>query len=195
MIETIVEEKTYTVAEYFELVRHSELRYEFHYGKLIKMAEKAKKANDITLNIVEITRKPFRKRGYEVYANRIKVEVNNGNTYRCPDVVVAPESDDSDDYFVLFPEIIVEVASKDSMNTDQATKLKEYKKIPTMQYYIIAAQDSMEVQFYSRSGDKWTVDIFDLPNDTVDLPLFDTSLSLADMYDTVKIDGKIFLKD
>ena len=195
MEETAIEERKYTVVEYFELARHSELRYEYHYGKLIEIARGAKKANDIALNIVEIIRKPFYKKGYEVYAHDIKVEVNDGNTYRCPDVVVAPESDDSDDYFTLFPEIIVEVASKDSMHTDSSTKLKEYKKLPSMQYYIIAAQDEMEVQFYSRSGDKWTIDIFDLPTDVVDLPLFDTSFSLADMYDAVKIQGQLFLKE
>jgi Uma2 family endonuclease len=81
------------------------------------------------------------------------------------------------------------------MHNDGVTKLKEYKKITTLQYYIIAAQDEMEVQFYSRNGDKWTVDIFDLPNDIVDLPLFDASFSLADMYDTIKINGQLFLKD
>jgi Uma2 family endonuclease len=187
MVAELIEEKKYSVAEYFEMARHSELRYEFHYGKLIEMAGEAKKANKIALNIVEIIRKPFYKKGYEVYAHDVKVEVNNGNTYRCPDVVVAPESDDSDDYFVLFPEIIVEIASKDSMYTDGTTKLKEYKKISTMQYYIIAAQEEMEVQFYSRSGDKWTVEIFDLPNDVIELPLFDMVFSLADMYDAVKI--------
>ncbi len=195
MVAELIEEKKYSVAEYFEMARHSELRYEFHYGKLIEMPGKAKKANDIALNVVEIIRKPFRKKGYKVYAHDIKVAVNNGNTYRCPDVVVAPINDDSDDYFVLFPEIIVEVASKNSMHTDSATKLKEYKKIATMQYYIIAAQEEMEVQFYSRSGDKWTVDIFDLPNDVIDLPLSDTSFSLADMYDSIKINGQLFLKD
>jgi Uma2 family endonuclease len=195
MVAELIEEKKYSVAEYFEMARHSELRYEFHYGKLIEMAGEAKKANDIALNIVEIIRKPFRKKGYKVYAHDVKVEVNNGNTYRCPDVVVTPITDDSDDYFVVFPEIIVEVASKDSMHTDSATKLKEYKKISTMQYYIIAAQEEMAVQFYSRSGDKWMVEVFDLPNDVIDLPLFDTAFSLADMYDTVKINGQLFLKD
>jgi Uma2 family endonuclease len=195
MVAELIEEKKYSVAEYFEMARHSELRYEFHYGKLIEMAGEAKKANKIALNIVRLVTNPFYEKGYEVYAHDVKVEVNNGNTYRCPDMVVAPINDDSDDYFVLFPEIIVEVASKDSMHTDSATKLKEYKKITTMQYYIIAAQEEMEVQFYSRSGDKWMVEVFDLPNDVIELPLFDTSFSLADMYDRVKINGQLFLKD
>lgn len=195
MIETVIEERKYTVAEYFELARNSESRYEFHYGKLIEMLGEAKKANKIALNIVEVIRKPFYKKGYEVYAHDVKAEVNDGNTYRCPDVVVAPISDDSDDYFVVSPAMIVEVASKNSMQTDTSTKLKEYRKIPSMHYYIIAVQDEMEVTVYTRSGDKWTVDLFDLPNDVVNLPIFDTTFSLADMYDTVKINGVLFLKD
>jgi hypothetical protein len=56
-----------------------------------------------------------------------------------------------------------------------------------MQYYIIIAQDEMEVQFYSRSGSKWMVEIYDLPNDMVELPLFNMAFSLADIYDGIKI--------
>jgi Uma2 family endonuclease len=182
----LIEEKKYTVTECFELERHSEKRLEFHHGKVIELERGSKKSNEIALNIVEIIRKSFSKKGYEVYAHNVKVETNNGNVYRYPDVVVTLESDDSDDYIVLSPEIIVEVA-KDSMHTDSVTKLKEYKKIPSMQYYIIIAQDEMEVQFYSRSGNKWMVEIFDLPNDMVELPLFNRTFSLADIYDAVKI--------
>ena len=195
MIETAIEERKYTVAEYFELARNSESRYEFHYGKLIDMPGEAKKANKIALNIVRTITTPLYKKGYEIYAHDVKVEANDGNTYRCPDVVVAPITDDSDDYFVVSPAMIVEVASKNSMHTDTSTKLKEYKKIPSMQYYIIAVQDEMEVTLYTRSGDKWTVELFDLPNDVVELPLLDTAFSLADMYNMVKINGVLFLKD
>jgi Uma2 family endonuclease len=183
----LIEEKKYTVAEYFELERHSEIRYEFSFGIVKSKASSSKKSNEIALNIIEIIRKPFYKMGYEVYAHNVKVETNNGDGYRYPDVIVAPQSDDSDDYFVLSPEFIVEVASKDSMHTDSVMKLKEYKKIPSMQYYIIIAQDEMEVQFYSRSGNKWMIEIFDLPNDMVELPLFNRTFSLADIYDAVKI--------
>ena len=154
---------------------------------------KSKKGNTITLNIVEIINKSFYKKGYDVYANTIKVEVNKGNIYYCPDVVVAPITDNSDAYLVLLPAMIVDMASKKS--SVGLTKWKEYKKVPSMQYYIIAIQDEMEVSVYRRSGDKWTVDVFDLPNDIIELPLFDTSFSLSDMYNMVKINGQLFLKE
>jgi Uma2 family endonuclease len=195
MVIESIEERKYTVAEYFELEHHSELSHEFYYGTRTLKPSKSKIGNTITLNIVEIINKPFYKKGYEVYANTIKVEVNKGNIYYCPDVVVTPITDNSDAYLVLIPEIVVDIASKNAVPINTLTKLKEYKKLPSIQYYIIASQDEMEVTVYTRSGDKWTVDLFDLPNDIVDLPLFDTSFSLADMYDAVKINGQLFLKD
>ena len=112
---TAVLDRKYTVAEYLESEKTADVRHEFHYGKLIEMAGESKRANDIALNLVEILRKPLRQKGYKVHAHDVKVLVKARGIYRYPDLVVAPKADDSDDFIVLQPEILVEVASENSL--------------------------------------------------------------------------------
>ena len=177
--------KIYTVSEYFELEKNSTVRHEFHYGKLIEMPVESIRANDIALNIVELIRKPFKKKGYKVHAHDIKVQVNLQNIYRYPDIVVAPETDYTDGYKFTQPEILMEIASENSFSVDSGTKMKEYLKIPTLKYYLIISQDEMSVIFYARKGSNWIIETYENIHDAISLDLFDTSLSLGDIYEEI----------
>ena len=183
--------KIYTVSEYFELEKNSTVRHEFHYGKLIEMPGESIRANDIALNIVELIRKPFKKKGYKVHAHDIKVEVNLHNIYRYPDIVVAPETDYTDGYKFTQPEILMEIASENSFSIDSGTKMKEYLKIPTLKYYLIISQDEMSVIFYARKGSNWIVETYENAYDFIFLDLFETSLSLADIYEGISFADNI----
>lgn len=175
-------EKIYTVNEYFELEKNSEIRHEYYYGKLIEMPGESIRANDIALNIVELIRKPFKKKGYKVHAHDIKVQISLNNIYRYPDIVVAPESDYTDGYKFTQPEILMEIASDNSFLTDSSTKMKEYLKIPTLNYYLIIAQDEIAVTFYARKNNIWTVQNYEDLTDSINLDLFDTSIYLHEIY-------------
>lgn len=175
-------EKIYTVNEYFELEKNSEIRHEYYYGKLIEMPGESIRANDIALNIVELIRKPFKKKGYKVHAHDIKVQISLNNIYRYPDIVVAPESDYTDGYKFTQPEILMEIASDNSFLTDSITKMKEYLKIPTLNYYLIIAQDEIAVTFYARKNNIWTVQNYEDLTDSINLDLFDTSIYLHEIY-------------
>ena len=177
--------KIYTVSEYFELEKNSTVRHEFHYGKLIEMPGESIRANDIALNIVELMRKPFKKKGYKVHAHDIKVQVNLQNIYRYSDIVVAPETDYTDGYKFTQPEILMEIASENSFSVDSGTKMKEYLKIPTLKYYLIISQDEMSVIFYARKGSNWIIETYENIHDAISLDLFDTSLSLGDIYEEI----------
>ncbi len=180
-----VAEKLYTVEEYFELEKNSDIRHEYHYGKLIEMPGESKIANRIALNIVAAWRKPLIDKGYEMYVHDVKAEVKKRGIYRYPDLVIAPETDD-DEYLVTQPVIMVEVASRDSMKRDSVTKLKEYTAIPSMKYYLIVAQDEMSIQFYYRKDTEWTYTFFENPTEMVVLDAFSLEISVADIYDRVK---------
>ena len=41
-VQVATQEKRYTVAEYFELEKHSTIRHEYYYGKLIAMPGESK---------------------------------------------------------------------------------------------------------------------------------------------------------
>ncbi len=181
-----IAEKKYSVEEYFELEKHSEVRHEFYYGKLIEMPGESKIANNIANNILEAWRKKLKHIGYQLYTHDVKTKVKRQGIYRYPDVVVSPNVDD-DEYLVEEPVIMVEVASQDSMRRDTVTKLKEYTSVASLKYYLIVAQDEMSVQFYYRKGSEWLFTFFEDPNDIIYLPDFSLKIALVEIYDDIKL--------
>jgi Uma2 family endonuclease len=181
----VAEKIQYTVEEYFELEKNSEIRHEFYYGKLIEMPGESKQANLIANNILVEWQKPLKKKGYHIYVKDVKTQVKTSAIYRYPDLVIAPKTDDADDYLIKQPVLIVEVASDDSMSRDSGTKLKEYSNLPTLQYYIIVYQEEMMVQLYSRTDKNWSFEIFDMPTDVIHCPFLNIKITLSDIYDDI----------
>lgn len=183
---TVAAEKTYTSDEYFELEKNSETRHEFYYGKLIEMPGESRIANQIAKNILKKWDDILEDEGYFLYSHDVKAEVKKNKLYRYPDLVVTPESDDSDDYMVKSPVILVEVASEKSWKTDTGAKRREYSNLPTLKYYLIVSQEETFVELCIRKGDDWTFVHFEDLNETIELADFNLKITLAEIYHRVK---------
>ncbi len=178
--------KTYTVEEYLALEKDAEVRHEYYYGKLIEMPGEAKNANRIAKNILFKWNAIVEEQGFEIFLHDVKAEVKKRNIYRYPDLVVAPKTDDEDDYIIKQPIIMVEVASEGSWKTDTGVKLKEYTALSTLKYYLIVSQEEMFVQLCVREGEQWYFQFFDEENTEFTISEFNISLSLSDIYNNVK---------
>jgi Uma2 family endonuclease len=181
-----ISERLYTVKEYLELEKNSEVRHEFYYGKLITLLGESRIANQISKNILKKWDDSLEVQGYYLYNHDVKVEVKSTHIFRYPDLVVTPESDDEDEYIVKKPVIMVEVASEDSWKRDTLTKRKEYTALASLQYYLVVSQEEMYVELYKRKDNAWILSQFELPEEVVSLPLFDLKISLTEIYHRVK---------
>ena len=187
-VKTVVEvEKLYTVDEYFELEKHSNIRHEFYYGKLIAMPGESKNANEIAGNCYVTFRQSLRKHGFRIFIQDVRTVVKGNKIYRYPDVVVADEEGDSDTHNIKKPRILVEVISETSKYRDRVTKLQEYSKLPSLDYYIVVDQDTVNVEVYSRRENDWAYQLLENLTDVIDLSVLGTSLSLATIYENIKI--------
>lgn len=197
MTETIVEPKTtvktpvatqerlYTVAEYFELEKSSPIRHEYHYGKLIAIPGESKNANEIAGNCYVTFRQSLRKRGFRIFIQDVRTIVKDNKIYRYPDVVVADEKGDEHTHNITKPRILIEVISDNSKYTDRVTKLQEYSKVPSLDYYLVIDQDTVNVEVYSREENGWHDQLLEDLSDKVVLALFDMSLSLETIYENI----------
>ena len=187
-VKTVVEvEKLYTVDEYFELEKHSNIRHEFYYGKLIAMPGESKNANEIAQNCAFTFRTELRQRGFRIFIQDVRTVVKGNKIYRYPDVVVADEEGDSDTHNIKKPRILVEVISETSKYRDRVTKLQEYSKLPSLDYYIVVDQDTVNVEVYSRKANDWAYQLLENLTDVIDLSALGMSLPLATIYENIKI--------
>jgi Uma2 family endonuclease len=184
------QEKIYTVEEYFELERNSDIRYEYHYGKLTPMPGESRIANRIASNCEFLLQIALRGKGYDFVRHDVRLPIKKGNIYRYPDLSLTPISDDKDTHAILKAELIIEVSSVNSAKTDREVKLREYSALATMQHYLIISQEEMLVEIYSRKGKKWEYEFYTEPSEKIDLPFFKTKMSLKDVYLNVNFDAE-----
>ncbi|SDG97839.1 Endonuclease, Uma2 family (restriction endonuclease fold) [Dyadobacter soli] len=177
-----------TVEEYFELEEQSEIRHEYFNGEMYAMADDSLNHNEIVSNIRAAFSSFFRPRGCRAFAETIKLKASD-IYYAYPDVMVtcAP-SDVSGTYIVEHPSILVGVVSKTSEHIDRVFKLKEYKRIASLKYYLLVAQNDYGVELYSRleQTDLWTYHTFHNPTDNVRLDAFDFQMSLDAIYENIE---------
>jgi Uma2 family endonuclease len=180
-----IKEKIYTVEEYFELEKHSDIRHEFINGKLIAMPGESVTANRIADNCGFQLRVSLNKKGYDTIRHDVRTVLENRKKYRYPDVAVAKRAEITDSHAVRKPEILIEVTSENSVSTDRKEKLKEYTALPSLQYYLIVSQEEMFVEVYSRGEKGWFYKVYEFPNEEIPLPYLACSLSLSDIYENV----------
>ena len=174
--------KKYSVEEYFELEKTSPIRHEYVRGTLIPMTGESKKANKIATNCLRILADPLEEQGYEVYVHDVRLLVESGALYRYPDLVVVPETDKEDTHALTQPVLIIEVLSDTTAEKDRGAKLREYTALPTLQHYLLIAQDEMLVEIYNRKEGQWVLEFFDKSSVEVPIAAFDVSLPLKDIY-------------
>lgn len=184
-----IPEKIYTVAEWLELEKQSEVRHEFHYGKLIPMAGESKNANVIAGNFKRNLEVQLFEKGFMIFDHEVKTEVSKSNIYRYPDLVVAPVVDDEDEYIVKHPVFMAEVSSHNSRHRDRVRKRREYFKIDSLWYYLVILQDEMLAELHVKREDgTWETLWFTEPTDMIELPRFDLKIALSDIYWRIKLE-------
>jgi Uma2 family endonuclease len=178
-------EKIFTVEEYFELEKHSDIRHEFINGKLIAMPGESVTANRIADNCGFQLRISLNKKGYDTIRHDVRTVSENRKKYRYPDVALAKRAEITDSHAIRKPELLIEVTSENSVSTDRKEKLKEYTALPSLQYYLIVSQEEMFVEVYSRGEKGWLYKVYESQNEEILLPHLACSLLLADIYENV----------
>lgn len=181
-------EQKLTVEEYFEIEKKSDIRHEYYNGEIYAMAGTTLNHNRIVGKIRSLLGNHFLPRGCDVFSESIKLKVSD-IYYPYPDVMVtcAP-TDVAGTYIVEHPGILVEVLSKTSDHTDRVFKLKEYKSISSLQYYLLVSQYERSVGLYSRleGTSLWTYHSFTQRDDVVRFEAFDFEMSLNAIYDHIE---------
>ena len=183
----VVAERLFTVEEWLEFEKRSDVRHEFYFGQLIPMAGEAKDANRIAKNFVKKLDDELLDKGFETFSHDIKAEVLPNGIYRYPDLIVAPLVDDEHDYIVKHPLLLLEVASTLSAHRDRVKKRKEYHQVAYLWYYLIVSQDEISVELHQRNPDgTWDIAYFTELDDDIALPRLGVSLKVSDLYARIK---------
>ncbi|KAA0989978.1 Uma2 family endonuclease [Dyadobacter aurulentus] len=185
-------EPRYTVSEYLKLEEESEVRHEYYDGEVFAMAGTSMNHNRIVGKLRAIFEKRFQPDGCDVFTENVKAEVTPDLCYAYPDLILTCSAEDRDGvYIVKNPTILVEVLSKTSISKDRGFKLRMYKQIPSLQYYLLVSQNEFYVELYSRSihGNLWNYQSFENPVDKIVFEPLKFEILLSAIYENIKFWG------
>ena len=90
-----LQQRRYTVEEYFALEEQSDVRHEFFEGEVFAMAGESKAHNLIAGNLYVGLRLALRGRSCQVFIENIQLAVRRGQQYVYPDVQVTCDPQDT----------------------------------------------------------------------------------------------------
>jgi len=178
----------YTFEEYLELEKYSSERHEYYYGEVYAMAGTSKRHYNIQFNLVSFLRNELKGRNCSVYGESIKIEIKKKFHYVYPDVVVSCHEAENDPLYIKYPQLIIEILSDSTESYDRYEKFDAYKKIPTLEYYILVNQKRCAVECFSRKGEAWIQKIYFTQTDVLEIESLNLLIPLDEVYNGITFD-------
>jgi Uma2 family endonuclease len=173
-----------SVEEYLRLEHASERRHEYVAGRAYALSAPSRRHNQVVWNVLHRLKAATRGGPCEVYFEGVKVRVADDVIY-CPDVMVVcvPQHDE---YVAESPCLVVEVTSPSTASIDRREKVTNYRRIPSLQTYIVVDQRRRRVDRHWRDarGEWWHVTV--AGNGEVPLPCPELTLTLDEIYEGVQ---------
>ncbi|RYD69642.1 MAG: Uma2 family endonuclease [Verrucomicrobiaceae bacterium] len=173
--------------EYLEGEKLADVKHEYVGGDVFAMAGASADHNRIAGNIFAELRAQLRGKPCEAFVSDMKVKIPPfvAEAYFYPDVVVGCSPRERDPYVREEPAVIFEVLSATTERTDRSEKATAYLRIPSLQAYVIVAQDHPSVIVRFRAGVNWKIVEYTKMDDRVELPGIQCELTLEQIYERV----------
>jgi len=165
-------------------------RHDFYHGELYAMSGGSKTHNNIILNM-GIFFKANKKSGCDVFIDGMKLEIEKNEFYVYPDLMyTCADNIKGGELFIKSPAIIFEVLSESTALYDKQVKLKYYKRIESLNYYVLISQNEISVEVYSRIDNSqiWQYQTFESMEETILFERLGLELTVATIYDGVSFE-------
>lgn len=139
--------------------------------------------NQIAGNIYSDIAQRLRGGRFQAFISDVKLRLHamGDDVFYYPDVMVGCDSRDTHQLYLCFPKVLVEVSSESTERLDRGEKRLAYQTIPTLEEYLIVAQDRPEVTVF-RKANQWTPETVAGLGQSVSLKSLDLSLALSAIY-------------
>ena len=169
--------------EYIQYELTADCRHEYINGKRFKMSGEKDINNDIAFEIGVLLR-PLKAKEFSIHIESVKVAIPGGSKFYYPDVFITKEPRSANNRYIKYePELIIEVLSPSTYNTDTVDKYIAYTTIPSLNYYLLVEPETVYVVVYSKTAEnQWEAMTYTQSTDAILLPLLGLDLPLRDVY-------------
>ena len=180
----------FTPQEYLTMEREADYKSEYVSGEVFAMAGTSYKHTIIVSNLLRELGLQLRGGPCRAVANDLRVLTQATGVYTYPDVViVCGQPQFSDDYLdtLLNPTVLIEVLSDSTEAFDRGGKFAHYRRLESLQEYVLITQSLMRVEHFVRNGESRVMTELNTSEDALRLTSVNASVSLPDIYEDIEI--------
>jgi len=93
------------------------------------------------------------------FSRPVRVRTEQDDRFYYPDLLVSCTRHEPSAYYTEAPVLIVQVPSQSTERHDRAEKFYHYRRLGSLQEYVLVAQDLMRVEVYRRSSG-WDLELY-----------------------------------
>lgn len=169
------------IEAYLAFEEKSEVRHEYYFENLIEMAGTSKLHNKIVFFLTLLFRQGLSDQQFDISSEQVKAYIESENIFFYPDVMVAHPEENQ--FYNIQPILIAEVLSEATRNFDMVDKFIQYKKLETLQYYLLVEPEKQLVIVHRKTTDnEWQTDTYTSITDVIDLHTLQIIIALKDIY-------------
>lgn len=185
-----VPQPNYSFEQYLAIERDREHKSEYFAGEMFAMAGASEAHNLVAFNVANVLGRQLSDRPCKAYLGdmRVRIEATGLTTYPDASVVCGPPRffDDRRDT-LLNPQVIVEVLSPSTGSCDRGKKFEHYRKLDSLQDYVLISQDRRQLECFTRQADgRWTLTEAGAPGTSLRLASIDCTLPVDEIYAKVE---------
>lgn len=173
-----------TLDEYLAFEATSETKHEWVNGEVCAMAGGTMRHARIAIRVATELERCFAPRGCEVFSSDllVTVEATGRRTYPDLTVLCGPKHrDPKNRHSLMNPTMIVEVLSDSTEMNDRGDKWQHYRRIGSLQTYVLVNTREARIEVYTRTGDAWRFSEAG-PGEVAHLGLHDVTLDVDSLY-------------
>jgi Uma2 family endonuclease len=174
-----------SIEDYLQGELISDVKHEYINGEVYAMAGAKRAHNVIAGNIFAILHNHLRGTPCRVFVADMKVGIltQSDDCFYYPDVQVSCEKQGHDLYNAE-PKLIIEVLSDSTERKDRVEKFHDYRKLNSLEEYVLVAQDSLRIEIYRRRNG-WDVELLG-EGKSFQFESVGLDLTVADVYQDVE---------
>lgn len=190
--------RRYSVEEYFALVEASDIKYEYHDGRIIPSGEMLAMAGGayehsvvkVNLSIAVGTR--LRGHRCQVLDSDMQVHIPNTGFYVFPDLsIVCDEPTFGDPKAKLRltnPQVVVEVESPSTLAYDRVDKFEKYVRLESLKEYVLVSTSEYRIVSYLRQPDgTWSFAFYVGSESTFRFRSIPLDVPMSEIYDRLTL--------
>ncbi len=166
--------------------RQADYRSEYIDGMLRSMAGASENHNLLCSNLLLALGRLLESKNYHVFANDMRVQVEEALAYLYPDIVITCGRRlflDTQRDTLLNPIAIGEILSKRTEKYDRSTKFELYRKIRSLREFFLVSQHEMLIELFRRSHNgQWEKHTYSSAADKLHLISTDSRIALKKIY-------------